>query len=104
VVAAVVPTVSIEVPEVFATDAGLSAHVGPRVTAGAMLHVKATALVKPLVGAIVIVEVADAPAATVAGASAVAAIVKSGAGGAVTVRLPDVEWFREPELPVIVTV
>lgn len=70
-------TVSVEVPEPFATEAGLSAHVGPRVAAGATLHVKATALPKPLAGAIVIVEVDDAPAATVAGASAVAAIVKS---------------------------
>jgi len=61
--------------------------VGPRVSAGATLHVKATALVKLLTGAIVIVEVDDAPAATVVGESAVAAIVKSPAGGAVTVSV-----------------
>ena len=91
-VAAVVLTVSTEVPEPFATEAGLNAHVGPRVTAGATLQVKATALLKPLpaAGAMVIVEVEDAPAATVAGASAEAAMVKS-AAGAVTVRAPVAE-------------
>ncbi len=92
VVAAVVLTVSTDVPEPFATEAGLNAHAGPRVSAGATLHVKATALLKPLpaTGAIVIVEAEDAPAATVAGASAVAAMVKS-AAGAVTVRARFVE-------------
>ncbi len=40
-----------------------------------------------MTGAIVIVEVDDAPAATVVGESAVAAIVKSPAGGAVTVSV-----------------
>ena len=52
----------------------------------AISHLLEPAL-KPLTGAIVIVEVADAPGATVAGASAVAAIVKSGATAAVTVKL-----------------
>jgi hypothetical protein len=85
-------TVSTEVPAPFATEAGLKAHVGTRLTTGATLHVKATALLKlvPGAGAMVTVEVEDAPAATVAGASAVAAMVKS-AAGAVTVRAPGVE-------------
>jgi hypothetical protein len=91
VVGAVVLTVSVEVPELFSTEAGLNEQVGPRVTAGETLHVKATALVKLLTGAMVIVEVEDAPAETEAGASAVAAIVKSPAGGAVTVRVTGVE-------------
>ena len=90
-VAAVVLTVSVDVPDPPVTDAGLNAHVGPRVAAGATLQVKATALVKLLTGAMVIVEVEDAPAETEAGASAVAAIVKSPAGGAVTVRVTGVE-------------
>jgi hypothetical protein len=58
----VVLTVRVEVPEPPATDAGLNAHVGPRVAAGATLHVKATAALKPFAG--VIVEVADPPGAT----------------------------------------
>ena len=90
-VGAVVLTVSVEVPELFGTEAGLNEHVGPRVAAGATLQVKATALVKLLTGAMVIVEVEDAPAETEAGASSVAAIVKSPAGGAVTVRVTGVE-------------
>ena len=62
-------TVSTEVPAPFATEAGLKAHVGTRLTTGATLHVKATALLKlvPGAGAMVTVEVEDAPAATVAG-------------------------------------
>src|SRR5258708_25000352 len=83
VVAAVVLTVSVEVPVPPGTEAGLSAHVGPRVAAGATVQVRATASLKPLTGPIVIVEVADAPGATVAGESAEAAIVKSAATAAV---------------------
>ena len=51
---------------------------------GATLQVKLTALVKPLVGAMVIVEVALPPAETEARERAVAAIVKS--AGGITVR------------------
>lgn len=80
-----------EVPEPLTIEGGTNAHVGGGVTTGAMLHVKATALLKLLIGAMVTVEVADAPTATDAGESVEAAIVKSPAGGAVTVRLPDVE-------------
>jgi hypothetical protein len=85
VVAAVVLTVSVEGPEPPGTEAGLNEQVGARVAAGTTLQVKLTAPVKPLVGAMVIVEVADPPAATVAGERAVDAIVKS--AGRVTVRL-----------------
>lgn len=78
-------TVIVEVPEPPATEAGLIEHVGTRVTVGATLHVKFTAPAKPLVGEMVIVEVADPPAETVAGERAAGVITKSGAG--VTVRL-----------------
>ena len=59
-----------------------------------------------MTGAIVTVEVDKAPAATVAGASGEAPIVKSAVGGgAVTVRLSEVvEWFSDPEVPVTATV
>jgi hypothetical protein len=88
VVAAVVATVSVEVPEPPATEAGLNEHVGIRATTGVTLQVRLTALLKPFCGAIVIVEVAEAPAETVAGASAVPPIVKS--GPAVTVKVSTV--------------
>ena len=78
-------TVSVEGPEPPGTEAGLNEQVGARVAVGATLQVKLTAPVKPLVGAMVIVEVADPPAETDAGERAAAAIVKS-ARGAVTVR------------------
>jgi hypothetical protein len=87
VVAAVVLTVSVEVPVPLATDAGLNAHVGPLVAAGATVQVRFTAALNPFSGAIVTTEVAVAPGAIVAGASAAAAIVKSATGAAVTVRL-----------------
>jgi hypothetical protein len=45
-----------------------------------------TVLLKPFVGAIVIVEVAVPPAFTAAGVRVEAAMVKSGTGAAVTVR------------------
>ena len=78
-------TVKVDVPEPPATEAGLNEQVGGGVTTGAiLLQVRLTLPLKPLAGAMVIVEVAAAPAEIVAGESAVAAIVKSGAG--VTVR------------------
>lgn len=52
-------------------------------TTGVMPQVKVTAPLKPLSGATVIVDVAEAPAATEAGASGVPAMVKSGAGSTV---------------------
>jgi hypothetical protein len=87
VVAAVVLTVSVEVSVVPVSDAGFNAHVGPRVAAGVTVQVRATGSARPLTRVIVTVEVADAPAATEAGASAVAPMVKSGAAVAVTVKL-----------------
>ena len=87
VVAAVVLTVSVEVRVAPVSEAGFNAHVGPRVAAGVTLQVRATASVRPLTRVIVIVEVADAPAATVAGESGEPPIVKSGATAAVTVKL-----------------
>ena len=76
-VAAAVPTVSVEVPEPLAIEFEAKAHVGAGVTTGAMLQLRLTVPLKPLTGAIVMVEVADPPAATVAGESAEAATVKS---------------------------
>jgi hypothetical protein len=80
VVAAVVLTVSVEVPEPPATELGLNEHVGGGVTTGVMLlHDRFTLLLNPFRGAIVIVEVADAPGRIVAGDAVDAAIVKSAA-------------------------
>ena len=80
-----VVTVRADVPEPPATELGLNEQVGARAPAGeTALQVRLTAPVKPLVGAMVIVEVEDPPAATEAGERAAAVIVKSGPG--VTVR------------------
>ena len=87
VVAAVVFTVSVEVPELFATDVGLSEHVGARAGAGVTAQVKLTAPLKPFSGATVMVEVEAVPAETVAGVSGVGLRVKSPGKAAVTVRL-----------------
>jgi hypothetical protein len=103
VVAAVVLTVKTEVPVPPVTEAGLKAHVGPRVADGATVHVKATAAVKPLTGAMVIVEVDAAPGAIVVGASAPAVIVKSETAAAVTVMLSALVWVTDPT-PLTVTV
>jgi hypothetical protein len=103
VVAAVVLTVSVEVPEPFATEFELNAHLGAGVTVGTMPQDRLTAPLKPLSGVMVIVEVADPPAETVAGVSAEDVIAKSGVVDAVTVRLISVLWIRDPEVPVTVT-
>ncbi len=95
-VAAVVLTVTTEVPVPLGIEAGLREHVGGRDTAGVMLHVRFTVLLKPFTGATVIVDVADPPAETVAGVSAEAAMVKSATGAAVSVKLMVVLWFAEP--------
>jgi len=98
-------TVRMEVPEPFAIEAGMNAHVGAGVTIGIMpLQDRFTVPLKPLSGATVIVEVADPPTATEAGDSADAAMVKSGGGGTeFTVRLTEVLWLTDPEVPVTVT-
>jgi hypothetical protein len=101
VVAAVVLTVSVAVPDPFATEAGESEHVGPRVAAGVTLQVNPTVPLKPFTGATVMVEVEDAPATTEAGASADAASVKSAA--AVTVNARGVVCCKDPKAPVTVT-
>jgi hypothetical protein len=100
--AAVVLTVSVEVPELFATEVGAKEHVGAGVPPPVTAQVRATVPLKPAVEPIVIVEVADAPAVTEAAESAPAAMVKSGVGVAVTVKLTVVEWLRTPEVPVTV--
>lgn len=87
VVAAVVATVSVEVPEPLATEVGLRLQVTGRLATGVTEQVRFTALLKPFVGATVIVEVPVLPAVTDAGVSVVDAIVKSGTGAAVTVKL-----------------
>jgi hypothetical protein len=87
VVAAVVLTVSVEVPAPPVTAAGLNAQVAGRdAAAGVIPQVRFTVPAKPLRAAIVIVEVEDAPAANEAGVSGVPAMLKSGGGGAVTVK------------------
>lgn len=98
--AAVVLTVNVEVPEAFVTELELNAQVGAGGPPPVMLlQASATVPVKPPVGAMVTVEVADPPAETVAGDSAGAVIVKPGAD---TVRLTDVLWTVAPEVPVTV--
>ena len=84
-------TVSTDVPEAPGTEAGLNTHVGARVAAGRTLQVKPTAPANPLTGAMVIVEVEEAPAETVAGVSVEAARVKSAGGAAVTVTVTGAE-------------
>jgi len=103
VVAALVLTVKVDVPEPPATEVGTKLQVGARFTTGVTAHVRFTALLKPFTGAIVTVEVAVPPAATEAGESAVAVTVKSGTGAAVTVKPTVVLWLNNPEVPVRVT-
>ncbi len=71
--------VSVEVPAPLATEVGLNEHVGAVTTTGAMLQVRATALLKAFSAATVIVDVPAPPTVTLAGATADAAMVKSGA-------------------------
>jgi hypothetical protein len=85
--AAVVLIVSVDVPELLATEVGANAHVGAGVPPPVTAHVSATVPVKPAVEPTVIVEVADPPAATEAGEIAPAEIVKSGVAGAPTARV-----------------
>ena len=94
--------VSVDVPELFATEVGTKAHVGAGVPPPVTVQARVTVPLKPAVEPIVIVEVADAPAAIVAVESAPAEIVKSGVTGALTVRLTDVVWVNDPEVPVTV--
>ena len=63
------------------------------------VQAKVTEPVKPPLGVTVIVEVADPPAATVAGLSAGAATAKPGDD---TVKLTEVLWTVDPEVPVTV--
>jgi hypothetical protein len=65
-------------------ELGTNAQVGAGVTTGITLHVRLTSELKPLMGAAVIVEVADPPAATDAGDSGDAEIWKLGGGAACT--------------------
>jgi hypothetical protein len=103
VVAAVVLTVKTAVPVPFDIAAGLSVHVGGRATTGVTAHVRLTVPLKPLVGAMVMVEVAVPPAVTAAGERADAAIVKSAAAAAVTVRFNVVLWFTPPAPATVTT-
>ena len=92
-VAADVLTVSVAVPEPAGNEAGLIEQVGPRVAAGATLQVRLTVPLKPPVEPTTIGEVAVPPAATLAGESAEAEMVKSGGAG-VTVRPTVVLWLK----------
>ena len=80
---AVVETVSVAVPEPLATELGSNEQEGRGVTEGAIaLQDRLTVPLKPFIGAIVIVEAADPPAANETGQSVEAVIVKSGDGDA----------------------
>ena len=86
-----VATVRVEVPEPLATEVGFNEQVAGRFTTGVMLQDRLTVLLKPLNGAIVMVEVADPAAVTEAGERADAVTVKSGGGATgLTVRPADV--------------
>lgn len=97
-------TVRVAVPEPPTTEPGLKEQAGRGVREGAIvLQEKVTLPLKPLLGAMLIVEVADPPAEIVAGESAEASIVKSGGGSAITVRLTAALRLIGPEVPVMVT-
>jgi len=77
--AAAVDTVSVDVTVLFAggvTEAGLSEQVGPFVTAGETLQVRATAELNPAVEVTVTVALAETPAWPEVGESAPLVIVK----------------------------
>jgi hypothetical protein len=76
--AAAVATVTVAVPEPFGNDEGTKLQVAPL---GNPVQDSATPPLNPLAGATVTVALAELPGAMVAGASAVAEIEKSGAGG-----------------------
>jgi len=95
----VVFTVSVEVPEALAMEFALKAQLGAGVPPPVTAQVSATVPVKPPVGATVIVDVEEAPAAIEAGASAGAEIVKPGDD---TVRLTVALWTVDPPVPVTV--
>jgi len=98
---AVVLTVSVEMPP----DSALNEQAGAGVPPPVMeLQLRVTLPVKPFVGVMVMVEVADAPGATVAGERAVAAIVKPGVVFAVTIRVTVAVLTIAPAVPVTVTV
>jgi hypothetical protein len=82
---------------------GLSEHVAGGFTTGLTWQVRFTVTLKPLRGAMVIVEVADPPAVTVAGEIAVLSMAKSGwAAPGVTVRPTETLWLTEPEVALTV--
>lgn len=95
----VVCTVNVEVPEPLATGFEPNVHDGAGLPPPVTVQASVTEPVKPPLGLMVTVEVADPPAATVAGVSAGAAIVKPGDD---TVKLMDVLWTVAPEVPVTV--
>lgn len=102
--AAVVLTVRVEVagPPLMLTEAWLSEHVGAALSVVVMLQVRLTAPASPFVGLTIIVDVTVSPAETVPEVG-VAERVNPGGEVAVTVKLTDVLWFRDPEVPVTVT-
>lgn len=81
------------------TEFGLNVHDGAGLPPPVTAQAKVTEPVKPPLGVTVMVEVADPPAATVAGLSAGAATAKLGDD---TVKLTEVLWTVDPEVPVTV--
>ena len=81
------------------TEFGLNVHDGAGLPPPVTAQAKVTEPVKPPLGVTVMVEVADPPAATVAGLSAGAATAKPGDD---TVKLTEVLWTVDPEVPVTV--
>jgi hypothetical protein len=93
-------TVNVEVPP----DNGLNEQVGAGVPPPVMLlQARLTVPEKPLVGVIVIVEVAEPPGETVAGESAVAVIVKPAPPPLPTISVTGVVLVCPPPVPLTVT-
>jgi hypothetical protein len=91
--------VSVELPAPD-TEVGVKEHVAP---AGRLEeHATLTGELNPFTGVSETVDAVDAPAETVTGDTA--EMEKSAVVLACTIRLTDVVWFIEPEVPVIVTV
>ena len=88
-----------ELPEP-GSEAGLKEHTAPEGSPDE--QARSTVASNPFTALMETVEAIEAPAETVTGD--VAEMEKSGAVDACTVRLTDVLWLNDPEVPVIVTV
>src|SRR5271156_1209585 len=89
---------NVELPEP-GSEAGMKEHVAP--VGSPEAQARSTSPLNPFAGLIETVEAINPPSATVSGE--VAEIEKFATAPACTVRLTDVLWLNDPEVPVIVT-